>query len=57
MKALVKQLAENDEDLTVEKAVDKFKALSEKDENHKSVKELQGLIYKKGYEDGSLKAQ
>lgn len=48
----------NDErELTVEEATKLFKELTESSSDNVGAKTLQGLIYKKGYVGGELKAQ
>lgn len=44
-------------ELDVDAAVEIIKKFSEENSDNKGFKTVQGLIYKKGYEDGTLKAQ
>lgn len=44
-------------DPTVEKTVELLQKLGKDEPANASLKSVQGLVYKKGYEDGSLKAQ
>lgn len=58
MKALVKKLSSENEELTIEKVVAKCKStLATPDDTLATVKKIQELTYKKGYDDGSLKPQ
>jgi len=50
------KLLEGDAKLDVDGAVKLLKKLTEENSDNKGLKTLQGFIYKKGYEDGSLKA-
>lgn len=53
VKHAVKLLFSDDENPDIAKTVEALKAAKE----NEGVKILQGLVYRKGYEDGSLKAQ
>lgn len=57
VKTAVKSLQDISDELDLKKATDLFKELTEKNDENAALKTLQGLIYKKGYEDGELKAQ
>lgn len=56
VKEAVKLLQDNG-DTDLKKATELFKELTEKNSENSGLKTLQGLIYKKGYADGELKAQ
>jgi len=55
-KEAVKLLQDGDTVLDVDGAVQRFKKLTDENSDNKGLKTLQGIIYKKGYEDGTLKA-
>lgn len=57
VKKAVKFLQDGDAELNVDGALEVFKKLTDEDSDNQGVKTLQGLIYKKGYSDGKLKAQ
>lgn len=54
VKEAVKEL--KDEELDIEKATKLLQQMTLDNEENKGLKTLQGMIYKKGYEDGELKA-
>lgn len=56
MKEAVKAL-NGEKELTLEEATKLFKDLTEASSDNVGVKTLQGLIYKKGYTAGDIKAQ
>lgn len=66
LKALIKNLSSDKkvvdgdgklDDLNVTKSIEILKKLSKEEANNPTLKSIQGLIYKKGYEDGTLKGQ
>lgn len=56
VKGCIKNMQGEGDALEVTSAVELVKSLIEKGSTNKGLKDLQGLIYKQGYENGELKA-